>query len=87
MITIFDLFIALSAVWAQTSRSNEGYGVIVCLFLFDIIYNIACNPLFYSYTTEIMPFYKRSRGPAVKNFAARKNSPRLFLAIEVKAEN
>lgn len=67
MILIFVPFIALSAVYNQQQRAGEGYGVIVCLFLFDIMYNVACNPLLYSYTTEIMPFYMRSKGLAIKN--------------------
>jgi MFS family permease len=71
MILIFVPFIALSAVYSQKQRQNEGYGVIVCLFLFDTMYNVACNPLLYSYTTEIMPFYMRSRGLAVKNFVGQ----------------
>ena len=71
MITIFVPFIALSAVYAQTGRKSEGYGVVVCLFLFDIMYNVACNPLLYSYVTEIMPFYMRSRGLAVKNLVGQ----------------
>lgn len=71
MIVIFVPFIALSAVYATKGSTNEGYGVIVCLFLFDIMYNVACNPLLYSYTTEIMPFYMRSRGLAIKNFVGQ----------------
>lgn len=71
MIVIFVPFIALSAVYATKGSPNEGYGVIVCLFLFDIMYNVACNPLLYSYTTEIMPFYMRSRGLAIKNFVGQ----------------
>ncbi|GKT40262.1 lactose permease [Colletotrichum spaethianum] len=71
MILIFVPFIALSAVYSQKKRQDEGYGVIVCLFLFDIMYNVACNPLLYSYATEIMPFYMRSKGLAVKNFVGQ----------------
>ncbi|KAH8898804.1 general substrate transporter [Thozetella sp. PMI_491] len=70
MITIFVPFIALSAIYSQR-QGNEGYGVIACLFLFDIMYNVACNPLLYSYTTEIMPFFMRSKGLAVKNFVGQ----------------
>src|SRR5688572_32738502 len=71
MITIFVPFIALSAVYAQRGQTGAGYGVVVCLFLFDIMYNVACNPLLYSYTTEVMPFYMRSRGLAVKNLVGQ----------------
>ncbi|KAH7028757.1 general substrate transporter [Microdochium trichocladiopsis] len=67
MIIIFVPFIALNAVYVQTGRQGEGYGVIVCLFLFDVMYNVACNPLLYSYPTEIMPFFMRSKGLALKN--------------------
>jgi hypothetical protein len=71
MIVIFVPFIALSAVYNQTGRASDGYGVIVCLFLFDFMYNVACNPLLYTYPTEIMPFFMRSRGLAVKNFVGQ----------------
>lgn len=71
MIVIFVPFITLSAVYNQTGRVNEGYGVIVCLFLFDFMYNVACNPLLYSYPTEIMPFFMRTRGLAVKNLVGQ----------------
>jgi hypothetical protein len=71
MITIFVPFIALSAVYADTGRAGEAYGVVVCLFLFDIMYNVACNPLLYSYATEVMPFHMRSRGLAVKNLVGQ----------------
>lgn len=71
MITIFVPFIALSASYAQSGSSSQGYGVIVCLFLFDFMYNFACNPLLYSYPTEIMPFYLRSKGLACKNFVGQ----------------
>jgi len=73
MILIAVPFISLSAVFAQSSPKNTGtaYGVVVCLFLFDIAYNIACNPLLYSYPTEIMPFYMRSKGLAVKNMVGQ----------------
>ena len=71
MIFVFVPFIALSAVYLEKQRPNEGYGVVVCLFLFDITYNVACNPLLYSYPTEIMPFYMRSKGLAVKNLVGQ----------------
>ncbi|KAK9798725.1 putative General substrate transporter [Seiridium cardinale] len=71
MIVIFVPYIALNAVYAKEGRSGEGYGVIVCLFLFDFMYNVACNPLLYSYPTEIMPFFMRSKGLAVKTFVGQ----------------
>jgi MFS family permease len=71
MISIFVPFIALSAVYTQKKQPGEGYGVVVCLFLFDIMYNVACNPLLYSYATEVMPFHMRSRGLAVKNLVGQ----------------
>jgi MFS family permease len=73
MIVIGVPFITLSAVFAQSKpkNTNTAYGVVVCLFLFDIAYNIACNPLLYSYPTEIMPFYMRSKGLAVKNMVGQ----------------
>ncbi|KPI45215.1 Lactose permease [Cyphellophora attinorum] len=71
MILVAVPFTALSAVYAQRKVQGAGYGVIVCLFLYDVAYNIACNPLLYSYPTEIMPFYMRSRGLAVKNLTGQ----------------
>ncbi|KAK6081348.1 hypothetical protein SCUP515_03036 [Seiridium cupressi] len=71
MIIIFVPYIALNAVYAKEGRSGEGYGVVVCLFLFDFMYNVACNPLLYSYPTEIMPFFMRSKGLAVKTFVGQ----------------
>ncbi|KAH8660091.1 general substrate transporter [Xylariales sp. PMI_506] len=71
MIVIFVPFIALNAAYAKNSSASEGYGVIVCLFLFDFMYNVACNPLLYLYPTEIMPFFMRSKGLAIKNFAGQ----------------
>lgn len=71
MIIIFVPYIALNAVYAKTGQAGEGYGVIVCLFLFDFMYNFACNPLLYSYPTEIMPFFMRSKGLAMKNFVGQ----------------
>lgn len=64
MIVIFVPYIALNAVYSKDGRASDGYGVIVCLFLFDFMYNVACNPLLYSYSTEIMPFFMRSKGLA-----------------------
>lgn len=71
MIVIGVPFTVLSAVYAQTRRSSAGYGVVVCLFFYDIAYNIACNPLLYSYPTEIMPFFMRARGLAVKTLVGQ----------------
>jgi len=73
MITIAIPFISLSASFAksQSKDTNTAYGVVVCLFLYDIAYNVACNPLLYSYPTEIMPFYMRSKGLAVKNMVGQ----------------
>ncbi|KAH7323461.1 general substrate transporter [Rhexocercosporidium sp. MPI-PUGE-AT-0058] len=73
MITIAVPFITLSAVFAQSNpkNTNTAYGVVVCLFLYDIAYNVACNPLLYSYPTEIMPFYMRSKGLAVKTMVGQ----------------
>lgn len=71
MILIAIPFIALSAVYVQTKNNGTAYGVVVTLFLYDIAYNIACNPLLYSYPTEIMPFYMRSKGLAIKNMTGQ----------------
>ncbi len=73
MITIAVPFITLSAVFANSNPKNTGtaYGVVVCLFLYDIAYNVACNPLLYSYPTEIMPFYMRTKGLAVKTMVGQ----------------
>lgn len=71
MIVVGVPFTVLSAVYVQTRRTSAGYGVVVCLFIYDVAYNIACNPLLYSYTTEIMPFFMRARGLAVKTLVGQ----------------
>jgi len=67
MILVATPFITLSAVYLSTSSHSTACGVVICLFLYDAAYNVACNPLLYSYPTETMPFYMRSKGLAVKN--------------------
>jgi hypothetical protein len=73
MILIAVPFISLSAVFAQSNQRDTGtaYGVVVCLFLYDIAYNIAYNPPLYSYPTEVMPFYMRSKALAVKDMVGQ----------------
>lgn len=71
MIIIAIPFISLSAQFAKTKHQGSAYGVVVCLFLYDIAYNVACNPLLYSYPTEIMPFYMRGKGLAIKNMTGQ----------------
>ncbi|KAK5056833.1 hypothetical protein LTR84_012365 [Exophiala bonariae] len=71
MIVVGVPFTVLSAVYVQTRKTGAGYGVVVCLFLYDVAYNIACNPLLYSYATEIMPFFMRARGLAVKTLVGQ----------------
>lgn len=71
MIVIAVPFISLSAIFTQNGDKGAAYGVVVCLFLYDIAYNVACNPLLYSYPTEIMPFYMRSKGLALKNIVGQ----------------
>ncbi|RDW66005.1 lactose permease [Coleophoma cylindrospora] len=71
MIIIAVPFISLSAVYLEKAEQRTAYGVIICLFLYDIAYNVACNPLLYSYPTEIMPFFMRSKGLAIKNMVGQ----------------
>ncbi|EGV63739.1 hypothetical protein PSN45_004195 [Yamadazyma tenuis] len=71
MIVVNIPFTALTAEYAKTNSVNVAYGVIVMLFLYDFSYNIACNPLLYSYTTELLPFSIRAKGLAWKNLVGQ----------------
>ncbi|KAK4688187.1 hypothetical protein P7C73_g1921, partial [Tremellales sp. Uapishka_1] len=55
---------ATSATYAKAPTAGVGGGVIFAVFLYDLGYNVACNPLLYAYETEIMPFALRAKGLA-----------------------
>ncbi|KAL3479796.1 general substrate transporter [Aspergillus californicus] len=64
-------FTALSATYLKTGNQDAAYGVVVFLFFYDAVYNIACNPLLYTYPTEILPYHLRSKGLAIKSVVAQ----------------
>lgn len=54
-----------SAVFDRNGSEPAAYMAIVFLFLYNAGFNIACNPLAYSYPTEILPYSMRTKGLAV----------------------
>lgn len=58
--------IVSSAIVAHDSTNRVAAAfVIVFLFLYNAGFNIACNPLAYSYPTEILPYAMRTKGLSV----------------------
>lgn len=55
-----------SAMYAKHGSQGAAYTTIVFLFLYNAAFNIACNPLLYCYTPEILPYSIRSRGLALQ---------------------
>ena len=48
---------------ALTERTKSAASATVALlFLYNAAFNLACNPLLYTYTTEILPYSIRARG-------------------------
>ena len=54
-----------SAVFDRNGADAAAYMAIVFLFFYNAGFNIACNPLAYSYLTEILPYSMRTKGLAV----------------------
>ncbi|KAF7198327.1 Lactose permease [Pseudocercospora fuligena] len=55
-----------SARYAKNGSNAAAYTTVVFLFLYNAAFNIACNPLLYAYTTEILPYGIRTKGLAVQ---------------------
>lgn len=55
-----------SAQYSKTGSKGAAYSTVVFLFLYNAAFNIACNPLLYSYTTELLPYSIRTKGLAVQ---------------------
>ncbi|EOO02870.1 putative hexose transporter protein [Phaeoacremonium minimum UCRPA7] len=55
-----------SAMYEKHNSQGAGYTTIVFLFLYNAAFNIACNPLLYCYTPEILPYSIRNRGLALQ---------------------
>ncbi|KAL3294213.1 hexose transporter protein [Colletotrichum asianum] len=55
-----------SAMYANHGCQAAAYGTVVFLFLYNAAFNIACNPLLYCYTPEILPYSIRSKGLALQ---------------------
>lgn len=47
------------------------YASVVFMFLFNGAFNLACNPLLYSYTPEVLPFHLRSQGLAIQAWSSQ----------------
>ena len=54
-----------SAIYAQKGDLGAARASIVFLFFYDAFFNIACNPLLYSYPPEILPYRIRGKGMGV----------------------
>lgn len=55
-----------SAIYAKNGSQAAAYGTVVFLFLYNAAFNIACNPLLYCYTPEILPYSMRTKGLALQ---------------------
>ncbi|KAK4498922.1 hypothetical protein PRZ48_009432 [Zasmidium cellare] len=55
-----------SAQYAKAVSKGAAYSTVVFLFLYNAAFNIACNPLLYSYTTELLPYNIRTKGLAIQ---------------------
>lgn len=55
-----------SAVYAKHGSQAAAYATVVFLFLYNAAFNIACNPLLYCYTPEILPYSMRTKGLALQ---------------------
>lgn len=53
-----------SAVFDKNGGDAAAYCAILFLFLYNAGFNIACNPLAYSYPTEVLPYSMRTKGLA-----------------------
>jgi MFS family permease len=53
-----------SAVFEKKENDSAAYMAIAFLFMYNAGFNIACNPLLYSYPTEILPYSMRTKGLA-----------------------
>jgi len=51
-----------SARYAANGSKGAAYPTVFFLFLYNAAFNIACNPLLYSYSTELFPYSIRARG-------------------------
>lgn len=51
-----------SAVYSKTESYGAAISTIVFLFLYNAAFNLACNPLLYTYTPEILPYSIRAKG-------------------------
>ncbi|GME45931.1 hexose transporter [Neofusicoccum parvum] len=55
-----------SACYATRGSVAAAYVTVVWLFLYNAAFNVACNPLLYAYTTEILPYGLRVKGLALQ---------------------
>ena len=53
-----------SAMYSEHGSQAAAYAVVVFLFMYNAAFNIACNPLPYCYTPEILPYTIRTKGLA-----------------------
>jgi len=65
MLVFWVIITALSAVVVETNNVNAGIGAIVLIFCFRYSFDIAYNPLLYSYPAEVFQYSHRAKGLAL----------------------
>ncbi|KAH6869064.1 general substrate transporter [Thelonectria olida] len=58
--------IVSNAMYVDHGSKSAAYAVVVFMFFYNAAFNIACNPLLYCYTPEILPYSIRTRGLALQ---------------------
>jgi hypothetical protein len=53
-------------MYAKHRSQASAYAIVAFLFMYNAAFNIACNPLLYCYTTEILSYSIRTRGLALQ---------------------
>lgn len=70
--TLANVPLTISSSMYTIYRSQPAaYVTIVFLFLYNAAFNIACNPLLYCYSTEILPYSIRTRGLTLQIVASQ----------------
>ncbi|KAH7042072.1 hypothetical protein B0J12DRAFT_762143 [Macrophomina phaseolina] len=58
--------VVASARYAEDGSKAAAYATVVLLFLYNAAFNVACNPLIYVYTAELLPYALRTKGLGVQ---------------------
>ena len=71
ILTVFVLWTAFSAQFAQTQERVWSGLVVTLIFLYQPCYNLAFNALSYAYLPELFPYRIRTRGASVFQWFSR----------------